>query len=106
MAWTYLLLAGALECIWPIALKESGGFTKFPAATVAVLTGLLSLFLLSMAMRDLPIGTAYAVWTGIGATGVATIGVIYYGELLSIGRIMSLSLIVAGIIGLRLFDVD
>lgn len=104
MAWTYLFLAGFLECIWPIALKESSGFTKLPAASVALLTGLISLVLLSFSMKTLPVGTAYAVWTGIGATGVATIGVFLYGETISIGRIFSLSLIVIGIVGLRLSD--
>jgi len=104
MAWTYLFVAGVLECVWPIALKESSGFTKLPAASIALLTGLVSLVLLSLSMKDLPVGTAYAVWTGIGATGVATIGVFFYGEAVSAGRIFSLSLIIVGILGLRLSD--
>ena len=106
MAWTYLFFAGILECIWPIALKESDGFTKIPATSVALVTGLISLLLLSFAMKDLPISTAYAIWTGLGATGVTIIGVFYYGEPASMSRVVSISLIIAGIVGLRLFGTE
>ena len=106
MAWTYLFFAGILECIWPIALKESDGFTKIPATSVALVTGLISLLLLSFALKDLPISTAYAIWTGLGATGVTIIGVFYYGEPASMSRVVSISLIIAGIVGLRLFGTE
>ena len=106
MAWTYLFFAGILECIWPIALKESDGFTKIPATSVALVSGLISLLLLSFAMKDLPISTAYAIWTGLGATGVTIIGVFYYGEPASMSRVVSISLIIAGIVGLRLFGTE
>ena len=106
MAWTYLFFAGILECIWPIALKESDGFTKIPATSVALVTGLISLLLLSFAMKDLPISTAYAIWTGLGATGVTIIGVFYYGEPASMSRVVSISLIITGIVGLRLFGTE
>ena len=106
MAWTYLFFAGILECIWPIALKESDGFSKIPATSVALVTGLISLLLLSFAMKDLPISTAYAIWTGLGATGVTIIGVFYYGEPASMSRVVSISLIIAGIVGLRLFGTE
>ena len=106
MAWTYLFFAGILECIWPIALKESDGFTKIPATSVALVTGLISLLLLSFALKDLPISTAYAIWTGLGATGVTIIGVFYYGEPASMSRVVSISLIITGIVGLRLFGTE
>ena len=106
MAWTYLFFAGILECIWPIALKESDGFTKIPATSVALVSGLISLLLLSFAMKDLPISTAYAIWTGLGATGVTIIGIFYYGEPASMSRVVSISLIIAGIVGLRLFGTE
>ncbi len=103
MAWAYLFAAGLLECVWPIALKESAGFTKFTPSMVTVVVGALSLLLLSFAMRQIPIGTAYAAWTGIGATGVAVIGIVHYGDATTVARLLCISLIVAGVIGLRIF---
>lgn len=106
MAWIYLMTAGMLECIWPIALKASDGFTKLTPSLITIVVGFVSLGLLSLAMRQIPVGTAYAAWTGIGATGVAIIGIAYYGEPATIGRISCISLIVAGVIGLRVFAVE
>lgn len=106
MAWFYLFAAGLLECIWPIALKQSDGFSNLAPSVVTVVVGFISLVLLSFAMRSIPVGTAYAVWTGIGAVGVALIGIIYYGDAKTAGRIVCIGLIVAGVIGLRLFSTD
>ena len=104
MAWFYLFAAGLLECIWPIALKESDGFSKLTPSLVTVVVGAISLLLLSFAMRQIPIGTAYAAWTGIGATGVALIGMVHYGDPTTVGRLVCITLIVAGVIGLRVFS--
>lgn len=102
MAWTYLFIAGLLEVAWAVGLKYTDGFTKpWPSAgTVAAM--IASFFFLSIALRTLPIGTAYAVWTGIGAVGTATIGLIFFGESREVLRILCILLIVAGIIGLKL----
>lgn len=106
MAWLYLFAAGLLECVWPIALKESDGFSRLTPSLVTVVVGAISLALLALAMRQIPVGTAYAVWTGIGATGVALIGVVHYGDATTVGRLVCLTLIVAGVIGLRVFSAD
>ncbi len=106
MAWLYLFAAGLLECVWPIALKESAGFSKFIPSLVTIVVGALSLLLLSFAMRQIPIGTAYAAWTGIGATGVALIGILYYGDAATVARLGCIMLIVAGVIGLRVFGAE
>jgi quaternary ammonium compound-resistance protein SugE len=106
MAWLYLLAAGLLECVWPIALKESAGFSKLIPSLVTVVVGGLSLLLLSFAMRQISLGTVYAVWTGIGATGVAVIGMVHYGDATTTGRLVCISLIVAGVIGLRIFSAE
>jgi quaternary ammonium compound-resistance protein SugE len=104
MAWFYLVLAGLFECGWAIGLKYSNGFTKPAPAVFTIVTMAISLWLLSLAMRSIPVGTAYAVWTGIGAVGVAILGIVMFGESRDIFRILSLLLIIAGIIGLKLFS--
>lgn len=106
MAWIYLMVAGLLECIWPITLKASDGFTKLTPSLVTIVVGFISLGLLSLAMRHIPVGTAYAAWTGIGATGVAILGIVLYDDPTTISRLMCISLIVAGVIGLRVFAVE
>ncbi len=106
MAWFYLVLAGLLECVWPIALKESDGFTKLTPSAITIVVGMISLVLLSLAMRQIPIGTAYAAWTGIGATGVALIGIVHYGDAATVARLVCITLIVAGVIGLRIFGAE
>jgi quaternary ammonium compound-resistance protein SugE len=100
--WVYLIIAGLLECVWAIGLKQSHGFTRpLPSAiTVAGLAG--SMYLLALAMRSMPVGTAYAVWTGIGATGAAIIGIVFLKESRDFWRLISLGCIVAGIVGLKL----
>lgn len=102
MSWVYLLLAGLLEIAWAIGLKLSDGFTRpaITAATVAAMVG--SFALLALALRTLPIGNAYAVWTGIGTIGTVVIGILWFGEQASIIRLVFIGLIVAGIAGLKL----
>jgi quaternary ammonium compound-resistance protein SugE len=102
MAWAILFTAGLLEVGWAIGLKYTEGFTRLvpSALTLAAMAG--SVGLLGLALKTLPIGTAYAVWTGIGAVGTAALGIILFGEAASLLRLASIGLIVAGIIGLKL----
>jgi len=102
-AWLILLLAGLLEIIWAVGLKYTDGFSKFVPTTLVLLVALASVYLLSVALRDLPVGTAYAIWTGIGATGVAIVGMALFGEAISGLRIFFILLIVTGIMGLKIF---
>lgn len=102
MPWLILVIAGLLEVVWALMLKQSAGFTK-PAPTVAFLISLcLSMFLLAQAIKSLPVGTAYAVWTGIGALGTAIVGILWLGESKDMLKVISLLMLVGGIIGLRL----
>ena len=102
MPWIILFVAGLLEMVWALLLKQSEGFTK-PGPTVGFLVALFfSMFLLAQALKSLPVGTAYAVWTGIGAAGTAIIGMLFLGESREILKLLSLFLLIAGIIGLRL----
>ena len=103
MAWFYLVLAGLFEITWAIALKYSEGFTRGLPTGVVFGAGLLSFYLLGIAAQEIPIGTAYAVWTGIGAVGTAILGMILFGEPRNALRLACILLIVAGIAGLRLF---
>ena len=104
MAWTALLLAGILEVCWASGLKYSDGFTRPVPTIFTLITMAGSFWLLTFAMRSIPLGTAYAIWTGIGAVGAVIFGIIVLGEVLSFARIMSVGLILAGIIGLKLFQ--
>ena len=104
MAWTYLAVAGLFEIGWAIGLKYSDGFSKpMPSLLTAVAMG-FSLWLLSIAMRSIPVGTAYAVWTGIGAVGVAVLGMVLFGESREFLRVFCLFLIIAGIVGLKVIS--
>jgi quaternary ammonium compound-resistance protein SugE len=101
-AWGVLLLAGLLETVWAVGLKYSEGFTK-PKATAATLAAMVaSMWLLGIAARSLPIGTAYAVWVGIGAVGAAILGVALFHEPVTLGRALSFLLLLAGVVGLKL----
>jgi len=102
MAWVYLALAGVLEVVWAVALKASDGFTRWVPSVILGVGIAASFWFLSRAFRDIPMGTAYAVWTGIGAAGVALLGMVFYGEPASLARIGFLSLIVIGILGLKI----
>ncbi|MBW4560998.1 MAG: quaternary ammonium compound efflux SMR transporter SugE [Mojavia pulchra JT2-VF2] len=101
MAWVYLLIAGLLEIGWAIGLKYSQGFSK-PGFSIATVAGMiLSFIFLSTALRTLPVGTAYAIWTGIGAMGTAVLGIVLFREPASIERLFCIGLIMAGVVGLR-----
>ena len=102
MAWVYLTVAGLFEIAWAVGLKYSDGFSKPVASLLTVAAMAMSIWLLSIAMKTIPVGTAYAVWTGIGAVGVAILGMILFGESREILRIACLFLIIAGIVGLKL----
>ncbi len=102
MAWAWLILAGLLEVVWAVGLKYTAGFTRpLPSVvTVAAIVG--SVYCLALAVRTIPIGTGYAVWTGIGAVGIAVLGMMVFGEPRDLARIGSILLIVAGVAGLKL----
>src|SRR6478609_6965502 len=102
MAWIILASAGFLEIGFAFAMKWSDGFTRLTPALFTVATGLSSVFLLSYALRTLPVGTGYAVWTGIGAAGTAILGILVLGDSAAPLRILCIALILAGVIGLRL----
>ena len=103
-AWLYLIIAGCLEIVWALGLKYTEGFSKpLPSAiTVGAMIG--SVWLLALALKSIPVGTGYAVWVGIGAVGAAIGGVILFGESKSLPRIACILLIIAGVIGLKLFS--
>ena len=102
MAWVYLGVAGLLEIVWAYALKQSAGLTKPAEAAIAVIAMIASFGVLSAAMKSLPLGTAYTIWTGIGAVGAFVLGVAVMGEAMSPLRVASAALILVGILGLRL----
>jgi quaternary ammonium compound-resistance protein SugE len=102
MNWAILVLAGLFEIGWAIGLKYTDGFTRLWPTVGTVLAMAISLGLLGIAMKSLPVGTAYAVWVGVGAVGTAILGIVLLGEPANAGRMVSLGLIVAGIIGLKL----
>jgi quaternary ammonium compound-resistance protein SugE len=102
MAWILLIFAGLFECGWAIGLKYTEGFTRLMPSLLTVAAMVISFWLLSTAMKTIPVGTAYAVWTGIGAVGVAIMGMVLFGESRDILRVISLLFIVSGIIGLKL----
>ena len=102
MAWIYLFVAGVFETAWAIGLKYSAGFTKIGPSVFTVVAMGVSLYLLALALRTLPVGTGYAVWTGIGTVGAAILGIYLFNESREISRILCILLIVAGIIGLKL----
>ncbi len=101
-AWLLLVVAGLLEVVWAIGLKYTAGFTRLvpSAITLAAMVG--SVALLGLAMKWLPVGTAYAVWVGVGAVGTVILGIVLFGEPVNLVRMLSVALIVAGIVGLKL----
>ena len=102
MAWFYLLIAGLFEVAWAIGLKYTDGFTRLAPSLWTVVSMGVSLLFLGLALKSLPVGTAYAVWTGIGAVGVAAFGIVLFAEPATIARLGCIGLIVAGIVGLKL----
>ena len=101
MAWGILFIAGLLEMVWALLLKQSAGFTRLGPTVGFVITLFLSMFLLAQSLKTLPVGTAYAVWTGIGAAGTAIVGMLWLGESRDILKLISLMMLLSGIIGLR-----
>lgn len=102
MSWLILVIAGLLEVVWAVGLKYTHGFSRLTPSVITIVAMVASMALLSWAMKTLPVGTAYAIWTGIGAVGAAVTGIVLLGESASPARIVSLALIVCGIIGLKI----
>ena len=102
MAWFILVLAGMFETGWAVGLKASAGFTRLWPSVWTAVSMTISVVLLGIAMKSLPVGTAYAVWTGIGAVGAVILGIVVFGEQAGALRLLSVLLIVAGIVGLKL----
>ncbi|QBS36907.1 quaternary ammonium compound efflux SMR transporter SugE [Thermaerobacter sp. FW80] len=101
MAWTFLVIAGLLEVVWAVSMKLSEGFTRLWPSVTTVAFMIASFLCLALALRELPVGTAYAVWTGIGAVGTAVLGMVLFGESRDAIRLGCILLIVAGIVGLK-----
>jgi quaternary ammonium compound-resistance protein SugE len=106
MAWLLLTIAGIFEIAFALGMKWSEGFTRLMPALFTIATGLSSVFLLSFSLRTLPVGTAYAVWTGIGAAGTVTLGMLLLGDSAAPLRLLCIGLILAGVIGLRLVSAN
>jgi quaternary ammonium compound-resistance protein SugE len=102
MAWLILFVAGLFEIGWAIGLKYTDGFTKLVPSVLTVIAMAISVILLGVALKTLPVGTAYAVWTGVGAVGTALFGIYLFGDPATAARLASIGLIVAGIVGLKL----
>lgn len=101
-AWFLLIVAGVLEVTWLIAMKYSEGFTKLWPTVFVFVVGLLSFYLLSLSLKFIPVGTAYVVWTGIGAVGGVMVGMLLFNEPRDVMRLVSIALVIAGIVGLKL----
>jgi len=101
MAWVFLFIAALFEISWATGLKYTHGFTKLWPSVLTITAVVTSLVLLALAVRSIPVGTGYAIWTGIGAAGTATLGMILFGEPVSAGRLFFLCMIVGGVIGLK-----
>jgi quaternary ammonium compound-resistance protein SugE len=102
MAWILLFVAGLFEVGWAVGLKFTEGFTRLVPSLWTVASMVVSLGLLGLALKSLPLGTAYAIWTGVGTIGTAIVGIVLFGESTSLARLCSIGLIVAGIVGLKL----
>ena len=102
MPWLLLIVAGLFEVGWAIGLKYTEGFSRPLPTVLTVISMVISLGLLGLALRDLPVGTAYAVWTGVGAVGTAALGIMLFGDPANLPRLASIGLILAGIAGLKL----
>ncbi len=101
MDWIILFIAGLFETTWAIGLKYTDGFTRFWPSVGTLVAMLISVVLLGYAMKTLPVGTAYAVWTGIGAVGTVILGIVLFNEPVNFGRVLSIALIITGILGLK-----
>lgn len=105
-AWLILIVAGLFETAWAIGMKYSEGFTKFWPGVFTIICILISMGLLSISLKWLPVGTAYAVWTGIGAVGTAILGIILFGESKEFMRLFFMFMIIAGLIGLKIYSTN
>jgi quaternary ammonium compound-resistance protein SugE len=101
MAWTYLMIASGFEILFALGLKYSEGLTRLVPSVLTIAAGVASVFILSQALKTLPVGTGYAMWTGIGAVGAAILGILLFDEPRDAARLLCLGLIISGIIGLR-----
>lgn len=106
MAWLILAIAGLFETAWAIGLKYTDGFTRLWPTVGTVIAMVISVFMLGLAMRTLPVGTAYAVWTGIGTLGTVVLGIYIFGDSANAGRLLCVAMILAGIIGLKILSPD
>lgn len=104
MAWTLLLVAGLFEVAWAIGLKYTAGFTKLWPSVGTLAAMAISVFLLALALKSIPVGTGYAVWTGVGAVGTAILGIVLFGEAACFARLACIGLIVSGIAGLKVMS--
>ena len=102
MAWIYLCIAGVLEIVWAISLKHTDGFSNLRWSVLTVLGMMASFYFLAQALKTIPVGTAYAIWTGIGAAGTAILGIMLFSESAALPRLVCIGVIVAGIVGLML----
>lgn len=104
MAWIYLLLAGLTEIVWALGLKYSEGFTPIPISIVTIIFMIISFFLFALVLKEIPIGTAYAIFTGIGAAGTALIGILFLNEAKDFLKLFSLALLIGGLVGLKVIE--
>jgi quaternary ammonium compound-resistance protein SugE len=105
-SWMLLLVAGLLEVVWAIGLKYTEGFSRLVPSVITITAMIVSVWLLALALKGIPVGTGYAVWTGIGAVGTAILGIILFNEAATAARLACIGLIVAGIFGLKLVSGD
>lgn len=104
MAWIYLIAAGLAEIVWAITIKESHGFTEPLPSIITIIFLVISFYLFSKTLKDMPVGTAYAIFTGIGAAGAVVAGILLYHESLNFGKLFFLAVLIIGMIGLKLSD--
>lgn len=102
MAWIYLLGAGIFEMVWVVAMKYAEGFTKIAPSVIMIIGMIFSVGLLGLAVKTIPLGTGYAIWTGIGAVGAVTYGMIFFGEPVTVLRLTFVAMIIVGLVGLKL----
>lgn len=102
MSWIYLTIAGVLEIVWAIGLKYTDGFTRLVPSAITLVAMIASVWFLALALRTIPVGTGYAVWTGIGAVGTAILGIVLFAEPATGARLLCIGVIVAGVLGLKL----
>lgn len=102
MSWIYLFIAGLLEIVWAVGLKYTEGFTRLVPSAITIAAMVASIWFLALALRTIPVGTGYAVWTGIGAVGTAILGIVLFAEPATAARLICIGVIVAGILGLKL----